>query len=1102
MAFSFLASLNPLTLLLVVLILLPHSVRGTASEIFYRNDGTCQGTDNFFDNLGVKCQTCDTAGNQVPDTSELDPYSNPFGCTCNTGYSKIYDASTSDSDWDFTCTDTCSVKGWSVATDGVTCAKCEPGDSANNLYDTTSKDCQCTQPGTTDADGAVITYKLVEKYNTTDSAEYSTYKECELCPTGTAVIETATTTAGVSYTPDRYVCASCPDENMYFDASFVCQCPTGMQKVGRETEGTQKCVINNMNAETDVEFYAIETEPYSGIATGTDTVASDAMSHYFDYAYYKCAKAAVAFLTKDVQEACQTLANLCVMNMYDEDHDTCDYYDTIKNTRLIEYYNDIDGWKEALPWITYKEAPKTIRENRGIEMQVSFEELTGYTHKLRYKLFKYALNGTFVGVEDLGTQFTYCGMATPNTEYGGGDTSSTKFLKFGTGQKTVYQCDLEVLALEEMFFYDMYVVDEGNTDCVGSGQVASEGDCLYPVPILIRNLRLNAAFPNANQEPEEEIDDVFVRRFFLHDNESGKKDGDLEILRYAKKMTLGVMITPEDPSKIFSPILEIEYQERKTGSWADRKRDGNPTFNEEAELMAISTMTFKSEYHMDTTEFWSNIEILVGFVTAIAGVVWLTRVRNWQTRNQRLGSTSPDTGESMGTVYMLHVLMLLLHTFVMIFFPFVFMICSYWFVFFKLQATVFVLMPADNEYYMVGNEYFFYETMFHVLFWTHTAYMFYTIYLQCNTDIFFVDWEKPKSVKQDVSIWRTILVANEWNEMQTKRKTSIEMSLAWIGFFLIGLDLKNNATNQPNLEDVTDGHINIALRFCNTTWWFFVTFAIQWIWNFFFYERYYREPRSQIFVDLCTIAKVSVFIMDEPYHGYYLHCRSPYEFADGSMQQLAEQLKKEESGLTTDRRLDAPGAPEDCQTFELFTSPIFRQQFDKVYTALNQNNSAALAQDTGRLGHMVGRAGGKGRDPPPERMVMALKELNSFLQSFVEQSPPPQREELKRIVREQPFLDQVIGTPPADIRASNAKCVFYPDTKTWLKDHNFLNVTFLGIEPDLFIHNILTFNLFDMGFNDPAISILGTYLMHILFVWLRGSFGQGNLASKTLVDDR
>lgn len=346
------------------------------------------------------------------------------------------------------------------------------------------------------------------------------------------------------------------------------------------------------------------------------------------------------------------------------------------------------------------------------------------------------------------------------------------------------------------------------------------------------------------------------------------------------------------------------------------------------------------------------------------------------------------------------------------------------------------------------------------------------------------------------------MVANEWNEMQTRRKTSLEFSLFWIGFFLIGLNLKNNATMQPDIKNLSDGQISPVLRFCATTWWFFVAWALQWIWHFIFYERYYREPRSQIFIDLCTMAKVSVFVMDEPYHGYYLHCRSPYEYADGSMTQLAEQLKKEESGLTTDRGLDAPGAPRDCQTFELFTSPTFRGKFDKVYTALNQSNSAALAQDTGRLGHMVGRAGGKGRAPPPERVVQALRELNNFLQSFVEQNPPPQKEELKRIVREPPFFDQIFGNPPADIRANNARCIFYPDKKTWLKDNSFLKVTFMGVELDLWLHNVLTFNIFDMAFNDTATSILLTYLVHLLLVSLRASFGQGNLATKTLVDDR
>lgn len=47
-------------------------------------------------------------------------------------------------------------------------------------------------------------------------------------------------------------------------------------------------------------------------------------------------------------------------------------------------------------------------------------------------------------------------------------------------------------------------------------------------------------------------------------------------------------------------------------------------------------------------------------------------------------------------------------------------------------------------------------------------------------DIFFLDWEKPRRILAKgggreepgpVSAWRTLLVANEWNELQTLRFT-------------------------------------------------------------------------------------------------------------------------------------------------------------------------------------------------------------------------------------------------------------------------------------------------------------------------------------------
>ena len=49
---------------------------------------------------------------------------------------------------------------------------------------------------------------------------------------------------------------------------------------------------------------------------------------------------------------------------------------------------------------------------------------------------------------------------------------------------------------------------------------------------------------------------------------------------------------------------------------------------------------------------------------------------------------------------------------------------------------------------------------------------------QCSIDIFFIDWENPRPNKADaVSAWRTYFVANEWNEIQVTRKTSLSLQV-------------------------------------------------------------------------------------------------------------------------------------------------------------------------------------------------------------------------------------------------------------------------------------------------------------------------------------
>ena len=40
------------------------------------------------------------------------------------------------------------------------------------------------------------------------------------------------------------------------------------------------------------------------------------------------------------------------------------------------------------------------------------------------------------------------------------------------------------------------------------------------------------------------------------------------------------------------------------------------------------------------------------------------------------------------------------------------------------------------------------------------------------------------------------------------------------------------------------------------------------------------------FVDLCSVANISIFIVDDNLHGYYIHGENPFGFSEGSAEHL------------------------------------------------------------------------------------------------------------------------------------------------------------------------------------------------------------------------
>lgn len=96
---------------------------------------------------------------------------------------------------------------------------------------------------------------------------------------------------------------------------------------------------------------------------------------------------------------------------------------------------------------------------------------------------------------------------------------------------------------------------------------------------------------------------------------------------------------------------------------------------------------------------------------------------------------------------------------------------------------------------------------------------------QTCVDIFLIDWTEPQDLVNDkdmtvekapVSCWRSLFVANEWNELQTLRITSLEVTMFFAIFLLSGVSLEEGAKVSADEGDLEDRDVDMSsqmLRF-------------------------------------------------------------------------------------------------------------------------------------------------------------------------------------------------------------------------------------------------------------------------------------------------
>ncbi|CAM9657923.1 unnamed protein product [Choristocarpus tenellus] len=190
---------------------------------------------------------------------------------------------------------------------------------------------------------------------------------------------------------------------MSFDTSGVCSCDPGYTITGVESLGPLRCLESdyvNQIASWDEADAAVVT--YHNIITsenadptGTATLRSLNFEHMYVYAGTLC----YSYLGSggDGLQACQALGNLCVLQGYSPDSASCDLFTTILNNRASSTHGQL-GWGATLPWLYYTDNADIVRELADLEMEFTFSS------QLALILAKYALDGTWMGLEEMTTQ--------------------------------------------------------------------------------------------------------------------------------------------------------------------------------------------------------------------------------------------------------------------------------------------------------------------------------------------------------------------------------------------------------------------------------------------------------------------------------------------------------------------------------------------------------------------------------------------------------------------------------------------------------------------------------------------------------------------------
>lgn len=764
--------------------------------------------------------------------------------------------------------------------------------------------------------------------------------------------------------------------------------------------------------------------------------------------------------------ACNAVANLCALQLYDPAVASCRMYTELVrrlgggNTGGGTAANRNRDWRPdtgPMPWLFYGGTDYVDDPNLDLRVQFSGGSLDrGEVSLLTFVLSSYLLNGTWLGYNQWTSQFQLCGA--PKND-------GSRWYRYGYNY--VNACSIKL----EMLLADVAAAFTGAGDTVVHELFLQVGtQTLYPIPVKVTN---------ADEARQSSANEGAVRRFFFVDKQLGysAQSRALQAVQYPTSVYLEVMQRDSPRDKIYVPQLTISYSGWQTTSTSTVGLDATAT-NTERHVSFWVRYVNNGELEGKFWYAWQTILIVYLVVLAFPAMMLAVFRYMRKKRDQAdldfllyAGVCVCDYGSFALALVLLTVTL-------------------YYLTLYKLQEEAFFLMLPDWQLYN------FRVTVILAIVGQCVG-IVYTIFMQIRTDVFFIDWEKSRKVlskegaKEEpspVSAWRMLMVANEWNELQTVRVTYPPFTLLMMVMILVGANVYTSGQVTPDANDYNNYFgvtTSIILRMGIEAFFFLVLFIGQYLWKKLIYYPYVHNPITQ-FIDLMYLANISTVLFDDSHGGYYLHGRNMAQHSDTTLRELNQELLKEEEGLTAHRGLVSSSAnPKlaDNQAFLMYVTDSIRKTYDAKMLQLVQQ---ATNDARNRKGSVSTFLRGTGRQS--ERVLSAQQDIGLLFKQMVEDV---ERNQATQVI--DPTYTQMVLQLPPDAAVNNPAFVHdYFNT--------FTTTMFLGCEVRLYVFEAVFFCAVDMSLGNVAVTALLTFLVNRALTWFRAAWGEDNLSRKTLVD--